>query len=527
MAQDILIGLDAGTSVVKAVAFSLAGRQLAVGAVANQYRTFAGGGAEQDMAATWVHAVEAIRQLGAQLPDLATRTLAIGVTGQGDGTWLIDGKGNPVGPARIWLDSRAAARVDAFRADAERDEPRYRATGTGLNACQQGAQLLDMSATEPERLAAAATVFHCKDWLYFRLTGERVTDPSEGLSAFGDIYTEAYSDTVLDALGFAAPLRALLPPILDGLRHADRLTSAAAVATGLSVGTPVVLGAGDVICAALGSGLHDPDGRDIGCTILGSTGIHMRLAADADAVRFNTERTGYTMRFPVAGAYAQIQTNMSGTLNLDWLVDLVLSVLSIDGSGRDRDDILAFLDRKASEASPGGLIYHPFASTAGERGPFVDASARAAVIGLATGKAIGDITLSVYEALGHAARHCYEAMGEIPQEIRVTGGASRSAVIRRSLGAILGRPLRQAPQNEAGALGAAMMAAVSVGVFQSMPDCVKAWVSGGVGDAEPFDPILAAKLDVSHAAYRASINALRPNWKLLAGTNATATCSVG
>ncbi|TGV54945.1 carbohydrate kinase, partial [Mesorhizobium sp. M2D.F.Ca.ET.160.01.1.1] len=102
----------------------------------------------------------------------------------------------------------------------------------------------------------AATAFHCKDWLYFKLTGERATDPSEGTFTFGDFRTRDYSDEVLDVLG-VADLRHLLPPIVDGTRHSTGLSPAAAAVTGMLAGTPVVLGYVDVVCTALGAGLLD------------------------------------------------------------------------------------------------------------------------------------------------------------------------------------------------------------------------------------------------------------------------------
>ena len=88
----------------------------------------------------------------------------------------------------------------------------------------------------------------------------------------------------------------------------------AAQAIGLAAGTPVVLGYVDVVCTGLGGGLFDREGR-VGCSIAGSTGMHMRLAPSAEAVKLNAERTGYTMAFPAPGMLAQMQSNMASTLS--------------------------------------------------------------------------------------------------------------------------------------------------------------------------------------------------------------------
>src|SRR5438067_11882663 len=110
--KDLLIGIDAGTSVIKSVAFDLSGRQLAMTSVPNSFVTLEGGGAEQDLDQTWRDMARTVRDLSAKIPDLAQRTAAVAITGQGDGTWLIDGDGLPVSRAWLWLDARAGHLVD-------------------------------------------------------------------------------------------------------------------------------------------------------------------------------------------------------------------------------------------------------------------------------------------------------------------------------------------------------------------------------------------------------------------------------
>src|SRR5213082_576506 len=185
MLRDVIVGIDAGTSLIKTVAFTREGRQLGDFSLPNSYSTLAGGRVEQDMTRTWNDTVAALRGLAAVVPDLGPRVAAVAVTGQGDGTWLIDDDGRPVAPALLWLDSRAARMVEEIRGS-ERNAPLYRLTGSGLNACQQGPQLAWLQAHAPQTLSRAATVFHCKDWLYFLLTGQRATDPSEATFTCGD-----------------------------------------------------------------------------------------------------------------------------------------------------------------------------------------------------------------------------------------------------------------------------------------------------------------------------------------------------
>ena len=513
MKEDLVIGIDAGTSVMKAVAFDLEGRQLAVAAKPNAYEERPGGVVEQDMARTWSDAAAVLLELGRLVPDLATRTAALAVTGQGDGTWLIDEAGAPVAPAWLWLDSRAAAIVEELYRDGISARI-FPFTGCGLNACLQSAQLVWLQRHAPDLLKRAATAMHCKDWLYFNLTGERVTDRAEGTFTFGDFRTRDYAPEVIEALGLGA-LRRLLPPIVDGSETTHALTPAAAAATGLAAGTPVALGYQDVPCAALGGGIYDAE-RRVGCSIVGSTGMHMRYFADAAAVTLAPEPTGYTMPFPVPGSIVQMQSNMAATLNIDWITDRVREAAALFGPEPTRRDALLALDARVLDARPGAAIFHPYIHEAGERGPFVASTARAMLTGLSTGTRLLDLVRAVYEGLAFAARDCYGAMGHVPDEIRVAGGAARSKAFKRIMASALGVPLRESSREEAGAAGAAMMAAVAIGAYPDMAACAEIWVEPTLGDTVAPDPELRTLYDRLFPVYVATRKAMAPQWRGLA-----------
>ncbi len=159
---DILIGIDSGTSVVKAVAFDFAGHQIAAAAVFNRFVTGTDGSACQPLDQTWTDCVKALRGLGEKVENLARRTAAIAVTAQGDGTWLVGARNVPVADAWLWLDARAAPTVERL-STGSLQRARFEATGTGLNTCQQGAQMAQMDRTVPELLDRAEVALHCKD----------------------------------------------------------------------------------------------------------------------------------------------------------------------------------------------------------------------------------------------------------------------------------------------------------------------------------------------------------------------------
>lgn len=512
MDDGIIIGIDAGTSVMKSVAFTCDGRQLAVAAIPNHYVTLPEGGVEQDMNRTWVDAAATLRQLGDIIPDLASRVIAISVTAQGDGLWLIDKAGEPVGPATIWLDNRCAPIVDGY-VDTEHYAAHYERTGTGLTVVQMSGKLAWMQSNKPEILAKATHAFHCKDWIYFKLTGDRVTDPSEANCTFGNYKTDTCQPDILDHLG-AGSARQLLTPVVDGTRDCGNLTAAAAKVTNLKAGTPICLGFVDYVCSGLGGGLFDASG-ETGCSIIGSTGMHMCLRTDMNDVQLNSEKSGFTVSFPAPGMVAQMQSNMAATLNIDWLLDVAIGILSDHGLNKSRADLLTGLDDKILAREPAKLLYHPYISWAGERSPFMDTAARAMFNGLDTTVDYFDMMRAVFEGLAFAARDCYVAMGSIPKEIRVTGGAARSKALRLIMASVLNADIRTVSREETGAAGAAMIAAVQQRIFPDMAACAKVWVDPHLGSSTKPDAALAARYDKVFPLYVAARQVIRPIWKNL------------
>ncbi|MGI9416309.1 MAG: FGGY family carbohydrate kinase [Geminicoccaceae bacterium] len=513
MSSDLIIGLDAGTSVIKAVAFTSEGKQVDSAGIPNKVDYTGDGGAEQEVRRTWSDAAQALRLLAEKVPDLAKRTAALAITGQGDGTWLIDKAGEPVAPAWLWLDARSAPIIEEWRAS-DIGPKLQKITGTAINPAIQSGQITWLKRHRPESLRRAASALHCKDWLYFKATGERATDPAEGVFTYGDYRTRAYDDAVLELLDLE-DIAHLRPEIVDGSRHHAPLTETAARSVGLRAGTPVVLGPLDVIATTLGAGGYEP-GRDIGISILGSTGMHIRIFHDVDDVVISDEQVGYVMPFVVPRTWGGFQSHMAATLNIDWLVNLAVQFAKDAGAtNADARDVLLRLDKQAGTASPGTLLFHPFISENGERGPFVEPRARAQFLGLSTRTGPGDLMRAIYEGMAFAGRDCYRALDHQPDEIRLAGGAANSALCRKILAASVGAPVRIVERAEAGAAGAALTAAVSIGLYDEIADGLKDWVTPYLGDLEPVDDELAAVYDPLFPAYRDGYLQMDGVWRTL------------
>lgn len=518
--SEILIGIDAGTSVLKAVAFDLAGRQLAIASTPNTVLLGADGAAEQDLDGTWRDVAATVRALGQQLPGLAERTVALAATGQGDGTWLIDAHGRPVGPALLWLDGRSAPQVRALRASAMAG-PLAQRTGTALNPSMQSSHLMWLQAHQPQRLARATTALHCKDWLYHCFTGDRATSPCEGVFTFGDWRRRDYDDEALAWLGLAG-WRRLLPPLVDGTRHHAPLTREAAAACGLREGTPVVLPVMDVPATVLGGGgvAFDAAGRmrRVGCSILGSTGMHGWVSDDPADIQPSAE-AGYTMLMPLPQACARLMSHMAATLNIDWLLGLLHDAMALAGATPPaRPELLQRLNAMVLDATPAQAVFHPYIADNGERGPFVDGDARAQLSGFNTSLGLAGTARAVFEGICLAARDCYSALGPLPEEIRLSGGAARSPALRQLLASVTGRPVRISHREECGAAGAALCAAVALGHHASVREALPVWVDGHL-DAHTTapDPQQAALYDALFPIYREMAASARPGWQALAG----------
>ena len=512
--RDLIVGLDAGTSVIKAVAFDRDGRQVGSAGTRNVYvRGDDGLSVEQDLGLTWRKAADVLRRLSGSVPDLASRVAVLAATGQGDGTCLVGKDGEPIAPAWLWLDARSAPIVQELDRSGVRDRV-FRTTGCGMNGSNQSGHLIWLDRHRPEILDRADHACHVKDWLYFKLTGERCTDVSEATFTFGDFRRRAYDDGVVEAFGLSHR-RSLLPPIVDALAgEHNPLAADAAEATGLPSGLPVVLAYVDVLCSALATGLYDRSAR-AGVSIVGSTGMHMRFHPDAGAIELGQEASGYVMVL-VPGTAARMQSNMAASINIDWLLALTKEAAGLLGHPFDAARALASFEDAVSRERPGQALYHPYIDRSGERGPFVDPFARAQFTGLSNAVGFAGIVRSVYEGLAFAARDCFAAMGGKPAELRLAGGAARSPVLRSIFASVLDTPVREANREEAGAAGAAMIGAVAIGMHADLEEGCRRFVEPTLGRVIEPDRNLVPLYHDLFAVYRRLRTDMRPVWRDLA-----------
>lgn len=473
--NEVLLGLEVGTASIEAAAFAPDGLQLARVAVPLACQeAVAGGGVEQDVGETWRATTSALRQLAQAVPHLQARTVALAITGPAGGTWLIDEDGDPV--SRAWLpqDRRAEPVVARWRRGGVAGRVRE-ITGRPIDPSLRSAQLAWLIAHHREVVDRTATALAAKDCVYFFCTGERATDAATAAAAFGDWRTGAYDARVLELLDLQ-DITHLRPEIIDGSRHHGELTTAAAAASGLVAGTPVVLAPVDTITMALALGLGGPDAA-IGGTVLGATNVHMRLCADLTAAESLAGQVAILPFAPAGGWLAVVQ--QSGATNVDWLVGLAEQLLLDAGLiGLPHGDLRAMLERRAAEAAPEAVCYRPFAN---------EGDAGGALHGLSADTTFYDLLRGVYEGLGLAARDGYTALGFQPNQVRVNAAGLGGSLAHECLAACLGVPVFMIGCESPAAAGAALVAAVSLGQYRDVVEGLRHWVEPRLSEVQPVD----------------------------------------
>ncbi|MFJ1646301.1 FGGY family carbohydrate kinase [Streptomyces sp. NPDC088258] len=479
----MFVGLDMGTSIVKAVAFAEDGS-----ALGTRSTPISLGGRGDHVEQDVEEVVRAAAEVLAAVGDGRTPAL-VAVTGQGDGLWLVDAAGRAVRPALSWMDGRAGGLVGDWMADGTA-ELMYRRTGNVLFPGSPGPLLAWLDRNEPRSLDAATTAACCKDVVQLRLTGERSTDLSDASVPFLDPRTRAYSPEALDALG-VGHRAGLLPPVAASLpcgRARGHLP-------GLPDGTPVTSGPYDLPASAIGAGVTEPgDGLLIVGTTLACQVVVESVAFDADPVGFHlaTARRDRHMRALPA---------MTGTVALDW-------VLGITGTAHDQ--VSGMLEESPRGAR--GVAALPYLSPSGERAPFVAPTARAEFTGLDLRASRADLVRAMCEAIAFAARHCLEAAG-LTGELAVCGGGMRSLAWLRLFADVLGRPLRVARGPEPGARGAVLAAFAARGEELALgpgPDTAAWTAPEAVVDPDPAGVVFYER---AYADYLSRVSGARARWR--------------
>jgi xylulokinase len=457
---DALVGLDVGTTGVKAVALSAAGEVLGVAEEEYPLSLPRPGWAEQNPE-DWVRAAErALAALGVETPSL-------GLTGQMHGLVLLDEHDTVLRPAILWNDQRTSEECE----DIERAVGRERLLELTGNRALTGftaPKLLWVRKHEPDFWARARHVLLPKDYVRLRLTGERVIDAAEasGTLLF-DVAGRRWSEEVCVALG--VPLE-WLPEVRE---------------------STVVGGAGDQQAGAVGVGAVRPGVLSV---VLGTSGV---VFAPLDHYQPEADGRVHVFCHALPGAWEAMGVMLTAAGSLRWLRDV---------AGGDYAQLVG----EAERWPPGvdGLTFLPYLQ--GERTPHADPFARGSFTGLSLTHDRGALVRSVLEGVAYGLRDSLEllrGLGVQAERARISGGGARSELWTRIVASVLGIPLERTVVEEGAAYGAALLGGVAGGVFSDVDAAVAACVR--VRETVDPDPAWAAAYDEGYRRYQALYPALR------------------
>jgi xylulokinase len=460
-----VLGIDVGTGGTRALVMDADGRIVA--SATEDHEAFASpaiGWAEQPPDDWWRAAALTIRRVLEQAKLPAREIACIGLSGQMHGAVVLDRDDDVVRPAIIWCDVRTGEQCEELAGCVGGDRiiqctcnpplPNFTLT-----------RLLWMQRHEPRLWDRVRAVMLPKDYVRFRLTGERATDVADASGTLMlDVSRRRWSDEMLHAAGID---RAILPALHESTDVCARISAAGAEASGLAVGTPVVAGAGDQAAAAIAMGVVSPGA--VSATI-GTSGV-VFAATDRPAV--DPRGRLHTFCHAVPGRWHVMGVTQAAGLSLRWFRDRFTR--DTDGYPTSYDQLIA----EAETVPPGsdGLIWAPYLM--GERTPHLDPHARGGLVGLTVSHTRGHVVRAILEGVGYSLKDTLTILAEmnVPMTIvRLGGGGARSPLWRQIQADVYGREVETVAAEEGAAYGAAILAGTAAGVWASVDEASRAVV---------------------------------------------------
>jgi xylulokinase len=487
-----LIGIDASTTATKALLIDERGEIVAVAATEYDYETPYPLWSEQDPDLWWNGAVQSIRRVLQESRIDAAQVQGIGLTGQMHGLVLVDEAGEVLRPSILWNDQRTGKQCDEIREWLGKEQL-IRITGNDALTGFTAPKILWVMENEPEIFARVHQILLPKDYVRFKLTGDFAMDKADGAGTIlFDLKQRNWSPTVLAALEI---LPKWLPPTYEGPEITGRLSQAAAEATGLRAGTPVMAGGGDQAAGAMGVGAVK---EGIVSLALGTSGV---VFASSDSPFVEPEGRLHAFCHALPGKWHLMGVMLSAAGSLRWYRDTL-------APGIGYDDLLA--PAAALPAGSEGLLFLPYLT--GERTPHPDPLARGAFVGLTVRHSKGHMTRAVLEGVAFGLRDSFELMQAVGlsaiEQVRVSGGGARSPLWRQILADVLGAELVTVNTTEGAAYGAALLAGVGAGIWPDGETACDATVQ--ITGSTPPQPAQVEAYASPYAQYRQLYPALKP-----------------
>jgi len=494
MTTSCFLGLDIGTSAVKAILVTPDGELRATASVPLTLQTPQPGWSEQAPDDWWAATLTALRRL--QETASGATIAAIGISGQMHSAVLLDQGGAVVRPALLWSDGRTTEECASLTRAAGGEE---RLRDWVRNPALEGftlPKLLWVQRHEPEAWRRVATVLLPKDFIRYRLTGVLATEPSDasGTLLF-DPARRQWSEELLRVAGLP---RTLLPDVGGSAEVLGRVTADAAGLSGLAAGTPVVGGGADNACGAAGVGVIAPG------EAVASWGTSGTVLAPTAEPLVDPLLRAHTFCHVLPDVWYLMGVALSAGAAFGWYRDQ----LARDVAGTPGSDALLSREAEPVPAGAGGVTFLPY--LAGERTPHRDAGARGAFLGLSLAHTRAELTRAVLEGICFALRDSLgilRELGAAPAELVLTGGGARNPFLRRLQAEIFGMAVCTVNREEGPAYGAALLAAVGAGAFPDLAAATRATLTRSPPSGP--DPHAHESYAEPYARFRAAYPALR------------------
>src|SRR6218665_2826110 len=446
-----LLGIDVGQTAVKAVIHTAELCPVAVGHRASPVDRSTRGHAERSQQELWDAVADAISDAIRVSGISPTSVAAVGIAGHGDGLHVLSTRGLPLTPAINAMDSRAHREASELAEDPERSRLILDRTGQVPTAGSVGHLLRHLLRADPGLLNGAGAVLSCKDTIRYRLTGTLGTDYSDACASFLDLATAQWSAEVVAAYGLPPEVIGMLPPITHSADIVGTVTDVAAERTGLAVGTPVIAGMHDVQAAAIGMAALTPGLLSIAAGSFNTNGV-TTTQTDIDP-RWQS-RLSITPDLRIA-----MSTSATAAPALEWMLTTLGAT-----TASARTELFARASHLSPETSvplvlpffydsPYGA--HVPASLTGVRGWHESAH-------MLRGVLEGIALMHVWHTRALAERFSWG------HPIMLGGGLAKSPLYVQLVANALRAPVSVVVNDEPGALGAAALAGVAVGVLDSL-----------------------------------------------------------
>jgi xylulokinase len=490
-----LLGIDVGTGGTRALIIDERGRVLA--SATEEHAPFASpqiGWAEQKPEDWWRACAIAIRKALSVTNIAADEIACVGLSGQMHGAVMLDEQDRVVRPALIWCDVRTDKQCQELTEKIGADRLIQLTCNPALPNFTL-TKFLWVREHEPENWKRVRSVMLPKDYVRFRITGERAIDVADASGTLLlDVAHRRWSREMLDATQID---ERILPKVYESQEVCGKISTEGAAATGLKEGTPVVAGAGDQAAGATGMGIVVPGA--VSATI-GTSGV---VFAATDRPAMDPKGRLHTFCHAIPGRWHVMGVTQAAGLSLRWFRDNLCSDLDYER-----------LTGEASKVAPGadGLLWTPYLM--GERTPHLDGQARAALVGLTASHTRGHIVRAILEGVAFSLRDSFtifEEMNVPVRSIRLGGGGARSNLWRQIQSDVYGHDVEVVEAEEGAAYGAAILAGVGAALWPSVDAACAAVIR--VAQRVAANPNVVSKMSASYAAFRRVYPATRSVFK--------------